>query len=403
MPRRIATKTLAAGFLCFLIVWTGAAVLSVPVAFGWLPAAVALWFMRKSGAGSILLTAVSALVALGLLEFAVRLLPTTLTSYRPEDRLTLAGAQHYAPNADEGVVEVPHGDLVALSGGAASAAAEPRRIRFKTDGLGYRNDRDWAGERLVVVGDSFVVGIGTTQDEILSRALAERLGERVYNASFPLEPDGYADVIRRLEASVGPNFKAIVLLFEGNDFECGGKRPKFRNWATWVPGDLRRLRAYRVFSGMTGRLQASLVHRIGRGPVLVRDVAGRPMAFYKYYVDQARRTEPCDWSLYEREIKSVAARIGMLVFVPEKLRLYQPLIAGETPLPPSPALAFVERLAADLKVPALDLTPVLKDGARELAREGRFVYWRDDTHWNGAGIAMAARAIAEKMPELGRR
>jgi hypothetical protein len=401
MPRRIATKTLAAGFLCFLIVWIGAAVLSVPVAFGWLPAAVAAWLLRKSEAGSIALTALSVLIALGLLEFAVRLLPNTLMSYRPEDRLTLAGAQHYAPNADEGVVEVPHGDLVALAGGGAAAAAEPRRVRFRTDSLGYRNDRDHAGERWIVVGDSFVVGIGTTQDEMLSLALGRRLGQGVYSASFPLEPDGYAAVIRRLEKAIAGDFRAVVLMFEGNDFECGGKRPKFRNWATWVPGDLRRLRAYRVFSGMTGRLQARIVHELGRGPVLLREVAGRPMAFYKYYVDQARRTEPCDWSLYEREIKSVAARIGMLVFVPEKLRLYQPLIAGEAPLPPSPALAFVRRLAADMGVPAVDLTPVLQDAALAGAPEGRFVFWRDDTHWNGAGIEVAARAIAEALRQAG--
>jgi lysophospholipase L1-like esterase len=32
--------------------------------------------------------------------------------------------------------------------------------------------------------------------------------------------------------------------------------------------------------------------------------------------------------------------------------------------------------------------------------EGRYTYFRDDTHWNAHGVDVAARAIAERLREL---
>jgi len=400
MRRRHRSPAFLALLVCFVATWAALAVLSVPVAFGWVPAALVVWILGRAEAGSIWLVVVSLFIGVGLLELIARQLPAEIAVYRPEERLSLPREKHYVPNANEPGFAVPHGDLVAMSGGGAAKTAEPRNIRFKTDALGYRNDRNYGGEKLVLVGDSFVVGVGTSQDDMLSVQLGNRLGRSVYNASYPVEPDGYAAIIRRLRQSVGGDFKAVVLFFEGNDFECGGKNPSSTTWANYVPGDIRRLKSYRLFYGMTGRLQASLLHAGDVGQVAVRDVAGQPVSFYKNYIRQARRSEACDWSYYRNEIKSVAENLAMLVFIPEKIRIYQPLIVGEPALPSSPAFAFVRDLAAEMKLLALDLTPALQAAARDAASQGRFVFWRDDTHWNGAGIAVAAEKIAEALARL---
>jgi len=44
----------------------------------------------------------------------------------------------------------------------------------------------------------------------------------------------------------------------------------------------------------------------------------------------------------------------------------------------------------------VDLLGPLRAAARDAAarRGGGLIFWRDDTHWNAAGIATAARAIA---------
>ncbi|NQT06172.1 MAG: hypothetical protein HQ575_01380 [Candidatus Omnitrophica bacterium] len=41
------------------------------------------------------------------------------------------------------------------------------------------------------------------------------------------------------------------------------------------------------------------------------------------------------------------------------------------------------------------LPPYLIDESRRLLDEGKFTYWRDDTHWNGYGISKAAEVVYE--------
>jgi hypothetical protein len=42
----------------------------------------------------------------------------------------------------------------------------------------------------------------------------------------------------------------------------------------------------------------------------------------------------------------------------------------------------------------IDLTEALRQRAKSLFDMGKSVFWRDDTHWNGEGMAVAADAIA---------
>ena len=53
---------------------------------------------------------------------------------------------------------------------------------------------------------------------------------------------------------------------------------------------------------------------------------------------------------------------------------------------------------AENGIRALDLRPALIEEAERLrATTGEFLWWRDDTHWNGLGHAAAARAIQESL------
>ncbi|MBM3561390.1 MAG: hypothetical protein FJX53_16260, partial [Alphaproteobacteria bacterium] len=54
--------------------------------------------------------------------------------------------------------------------------------------------------------------------------------------------------------------------------------------------------------------------------------------------------------------------------------------------------------AARRGIAFVDLTPSLAEAAQAGLAHGRLVYWRDDTHWNAAGIDVAAAAIAASLP-----
>jgi len=56
-----------------------------------------------------------------------------------------------------------------------------RDVAFTTDEWGFRNPTRIEEPEVVILGDSFVVGSGLTDDETISVRLSERLGTPVYN------------------------------------------------------------------------------------------------------------------------------------------------------------------------------------------------------------------------------
>ena len=49
--------------------------------------------------------------------------------------------------------------------------ARPRKVSFRTDEHGFRNDRGLQNQRYLLVGDSFIVGSGSSQEDIVSEQL----------------------------------------------------------------------------------------------------------------------------------------------------------------------------------------------------------------------------------------
>jgi len=351
----------------------------------------AAWRAGKgAGAGLVAGSLVLAAVAV---ELAARMAGEAAVYYRPEEKLYAAEDRlHFKPGAREVGFAMPHGDLVAIAGRDLPAIAQPRRIDFVTDRLGYRNAADYAGQRWVTVGDSFAVGSGNTQDEILAAQLSRRLGEGVYNASYPTDPEGYVRILERLaEAEPGP-WRAAVLLFEGNDFVCSGEAESWlRPWYAYVPGEIRKLKGYRLAFGLTRGAQARVMAWFGAGQVSVIEIAGRPAGLHLLYDRRVRRTSGCDWSDLVPLYRQIAPRVAVLVFVPYLTRLYAP----DRDRLPNVALDFVHRLGRDSGIAVLDLTPAMVAAADRALPE--LLYWRDDSHWNPAGIAAAAEAIAARL------
>jgi hypothetical protein len=61
------------------------------------------------------------------------------------------------------------------------ALQHPRHVTFTTDSRGFRNAREIERPMVVVVGDSYVVGVGVSDEATLSARLSARLGVDVYN------------------------------------------------------------------------------------------------------------------------------------------------------------------------------------------------------------------------------
>lgn len=162
-----------------------------------------------------LLLAVSIALPLIFLELTLKYGFENLIFYRPHEKVSLAAKQRYLPDISLKMVS-PHGDMLAIDP-QQKAIKEQRTVFFKTDNLGYRNNKNFTDQRIVIVGDSFVVGNGTSQEDILPSILEEQFNLDVYNISYPGGPDSYLNRIESFPYSIKDRC-VFVFFFEGNDF-----------------------------------------------------------------------------------------------------------------------------------------------------------------------------------------
>lgn len=341
--------------------------------------------------------------------------------FRPHERYRLQ-EDIYMSNV-KSRFEMPFGDLVILGGDLSNDVLdklkEPRVVRFETDKLGYRNDAALHDARIILAGDSFIVGNGTTQKEMLSAALSRKLGKAVYNVAFPGKPRQYEERLLSLTDAFPKDAGIYVFYFEGNDFSrkkeqrglfsiivaaFGSAYASLEDWKSryleaFYPKEqvffriIRRrshqfnAAALAFFTRLLAR-NASAQDKAETQKVSVKTVNGKVMGFYKEYNEMTLSDEV---SAYVFKNKRLLEKIRAVLFIPTKLRVYSENLKNS----PSAALKSLISGYAPLGVEVLDLTPVLRTKAESSYSERKFVFWRDDTHWNGTGISAVAEFIAQ--------
>ena len=159
----------------------------------------------------------------------------------------------------------------------------------------------------------------------------------------------------------------------------------------------RRSQWSMVFYGLVTR-SASIFRQAGTTGTpppeisFVRSVGARPMAFLKGFADVTRRPSFDDFGFVAGRL--TAARPDLVVFVPDKYRVYAPLLdeMPESSLPHA-QWAYLERAARAAGVEAVDLTTAMIEHSRASLSLGETTYWRDDTHWNRLGEDVAADSL----------
>lgn len=306
-------------------------------------------------------------------------------------------------------VRTTRGDLTGMLGDLR--AAEPRTVRFASDAHGFRNDH--LPDRpldVVMLGDSFGMGEGTTQDDTWTAHLG-RAGLEVYNLSFPGSPGTHV-LNLAWEAPRLPLREGTVLvwaLFSGNDL-----------WETYprraTPADPSLLaRVSTVVSSYRTRSPLRLLLLERPSPraqeVVVVKRGGEPVLFFGPYAQRAALTashlqlEPRfpllveSFGLMRRQAAAAGVRV-LVVVVPSKEEVHAELL-GRSGQAPTGFASTVRTLAGSVGFEVLDLHPALLAEARARGERGRLLYWRDDTHWNEDGHELAARTLLSRLQELG--
>ncbi len=292
---------------------------------------------------------------------------------------------------------IPFGDLKALS--LIDMEAELREVTFKTDSLGYRNNRDYAGEPYLLVGDSFIVSGGVDQKDMLGSRLEEDYHIRSYNlAAVGGDLVDYTRWIGHFYKNVNSPAKVLLFFFEGNDFE------KIQDRDGDMPAWQLFLKRYRNIFRFTGFGKFTYTRfnrfksRSKEEPVLVAQIRGRKIGFLKKYVDVSLRPSYPNPGEFRERLASIKDHIERIYFIPTKYRVHAGLLDnGKNQDLPNAQWEYLASAAQDMDIPCTDLTGPLSDAARTLLDRGLFVWWKDDTHWNNYGIAVAAKAVAESL------
>lgn len=364
-----------------------------------------LWFHAPPPKRQVLLLAsiwFGLLLGEGYFRIEARLIPQPQAYYRPEERFARNG--HFIPDIDIEMA-VPHGDLIPVEPSLGPTLSVPRRTHFRTDHRGLRNNGSLEEAKVLLIGDSFILGTANTQSDLLATVLERDYSTPAYALGLPLAPDWLLEMVPGLlaEAPQPDQLKTLLFIFEGNDFIGPADETQVsQSLVQPSPYDQFKLRCIQMLGFHTGHRIFNLTRRLlqqhqaeGESIVSVERINGKPVGFLSAYRRAALWKQP-RLSL-PTEVLPIAAELDGVFFIPTKYRVYQPWLTratSPTALPnPPPALLELQRLFNPLNVPVIDLTPTLQTEATNALTRGEFVFWPDDTHWNGPGIRAAAQAV----------
>ena len=364
-------------------------------------AAISVW-LYFAGPAAALLTAVSIALFTLVLNFTIQFLGLDRTMYyRPHE---LMKAHHpelgstFKPNTQFSM-PAQFGDIEAIE--KAGVRETPHEIAYRTDSLGFRNPAEFDKQSFVLMGDSFVAGTNDTQSCLIGEHLRKDHGLDTYNLGFPADMEDYVQRFEAFRKHKGDQFKLALFVFEGNDFlQPFSYRPPKRKsrlkQATTAYYDFFKESSLWRFTRWLS-LRAIRKTESGRANPFVRKIGTEDVAFLYTDPGQAHHQTAYQESQmkFAEALERLKPNLVQVFFIPIKYRVYAGWVA-EQPLA-NTQWDYLQQAARQAKVPAFDLTPSLVEEAKRLFSMGQYVYWRDDTHWNCAGMKAVAAPIAQQL------
>lgn len=370
----------------------------------------AVLYIKIKWQDAITLSVTLALVTL-VLAVAMEVLITEEKTiyYRPHEMFGQSDGRYKKNVRFE--MAMPHGDLKAMAL-YTEVIPEPRKVIFNTDSLGYRNSDEYQEQKYLFVGDSFIVGNGTSQSDIITEQLYERYKINSYNLAFPGDMKEYYNNVQSFRNLAAQDAKVILFLFEGNDFPLNTtENPVIAppNTAKINPVVNALKNYYKLFSSTdmyrylystTRRIVAANIKK-EKARVVVYNIGELPVAFYKGYVAVTERDILPENSETELYLSALQDDIEHIFFIPTKYRVYYNYINDHKKKNsrdlPDRQWQFVQSIGQKFDIPTTNLTPALIEESGRLLEQGVLTFWRDDTHWNKYGIAVAADIVNKEL------
>jgi hypothetical protein len=322
---------------------------------------------------------------------------TIVYRYKPIDRIITynpeMGTNSYKRNVRIETV-IPFGDIYMI-GTEKNIDIEPRKVIIKTDSLGFRNDNDYHNEKYILVGDSFIVGANETQENMLASQLY-KYNISSYTLAYPGDIPEYVQFISYFQKKYRGDYRVLLFVFEGNDFQDKYSKNQqlsiIKNLLATYRGFFKTTKLY----GYTYSLQRTFEMR--NWPSHMTTINGNKIGILDSYADFARRNSFVFSDEIVSQLSTVSNKIEHIFFIPVKYRVYYSMIQNnEKGTLPDAQWKALEILARRLNIQCTDLTGPMIEESKRLIKKNTFTYWKDDTHWNKFGVAVAASVINSKI------
>lgn len=347
--------------------------------------------------------------------------------YRPHERYNLPSDKKYIKNIND-TFHMPYGDIYYMGSEDnilnLDKIKQQRKIIFKTDKYGYRNNQKLEDAEIILVGDSFIVGNGNSQENLPSNILSKKINKTVANIAYPENPKGYEMMVLENLKVINDRAKIFIFYFEGNDFynikAIDFKDKKKSNLyiigkKTWshykkienlktiyltkiYPKDqiffkLIRIKTEKINYNISKKILKllKLKNDINKKNVTLINLNGSYLGFFNRYIEETKSENLITHII---ENPKILNKIGGIIFIPSKYRVYSDILNDYNKN--NSGLNFLLKNYSKKNISVLDLTPAMQKSAKENLPINKYLYWKDDTHWNKLGIEVAMEEVVKK-------
>jgi hypothetical protein len=302
---------------------------------------------------------------------------------------------------------------------------DPRTVKIEIDKNGFRENTAINSAHIFALGDSFTFGWGVNQESIWSSIIEREIGQTVYNLGIhDSSPKQEVELIKHVIQNLAGKIDLVLWqIYEGNDLEDSySETPPQKTEQNYgikqVISDLFRglKRNSIVYNFRSGQARLAIgkdnsgydnSHEIEgvslATPVFFSKIFG-PSLFLPEHIKKGSQPEsyvlnhenrPLMDKTFE-EMRDLANKNNfdvVVIIAPTVERLHGKYFDGFPELSKEPHfINYVENLSKRNGFKVVNLYELFQPYANS-----KFLYFRDDDHWNTDGHRMAAKSILQEV------
>ena len=325
-------------------------------------------------------------------------LPSTLYTFRGYEAIIfnskIPHLGHFYPNYS--IVKYAEGDLC-----HHSCNSIIKKEIWKTDEIGFRNDKFIKKPDVVLIGSSFIYGTGMTQTDVISNQLSKYLNNKftVYN----LAPSNLAEFDYYLREGIIKKPKLIVYCV-GEIQPSGGFVPFSKLTNSFIKKKVKNFLCSNSINSIIDRTTRFYsIKWIKARLKKLENIGVRGEVNKKMFFAQGKKSTTIKGQRFELSIKNIKSckrycdSLGikfLYLETPKKETVYYDFVPLKNQS--SYLLKLRERLI-QLNIKGIYSLSVFNKFRQT---DNRLLYHLDDTHWNSLGVKLVSKEMADIILKL---